>query len=863
MALFTLLCRWFAFRLLQVGLVLMACMFSLATLAQPTPEQVAKLVASDGNSYEYFARSIAVSGNTALISAGNEYTESVVYVFTLNNGVWSQTQKLIASDGTVSDSFGQSVYLLGNTALIGAPGHDANGIQDKGSAYVFTLNNGVWSQTQKLTASDGQAGDQFGYSVALSGNTALIGAKFDDIGDQYDQGSVYTFIQSGNNWTQTAKLVASDGFYGDNFGHSVDLSGQTAIIGAVDDNNGVGRTYVFTLSSGGWTQTARLEPSDWGDVGYYGHSVAIDGNTIIVGAYLDDAQGNLYQGSAYVFTLNNGVWSQTQKLTASDGQAGDQFGYSVALSADTAVIGAYRDQVGSNRYQGSGYVFALNNGSWQQVAKFTASDGTADDSFGSSVVIEGSTAIIGAIEDNSYQGSAYIYNLTTLTVPSVPATPGGLVARFASQTADTSTIQLSWQDNSFNEQGFVVEVSTDGFVNRSVDTLPSNSTQYNYQIARGESDSLYSFRLLAYNSLGASPYSNTDTTTVVAQGVNLAPVLARIGNKTVLIGQTIAFTALATDADSDQNLSFSLIDPVQGASINSSTGDFSFTPVQPGTYVFKVRVTDNGTTPLSDEEQFQIFVQEVALRIDCGSSNSITIGSKTFQADGYVTSNSIARTFTTGDIAGTTEDVIYKSMRSGDSFAYYIPVANGRYQVELNFAELYFTQVGERVFSVNIEGGKTELVNFDVIAQAGGKNRAVSRSFPISVTDENLAIIFSSQVSKAMISAIQITPIPANPSARVDDQEQATDPLAGSLIAYPNPFTNQLTVSLTTPQPGKVTLSLTDLRGQVLYRMQYQHIGKDRPVQISLPDVMLAPGLYLLQATNADGHQQVVKVVRQ
>ena len=239
--------------------------------------------------------------------------------------------------------------------MVGAEGDDS----DKGSAYVFVKPSGGWSnmtQTAKLTASDGAADDEFGYSVSVSGDTVVVGAD----GDDSYQGSAYVFVKSSGGWanmTQTAKLTASDGVEIDLFGFSVSVSGDTLVVGAIGDDGIQGSAYVFVKPSGGWanmTQTAKLKASDRAVGDFFGF-VSISGDTLVVGAYGDDSN----KGSAYVFVKPSGGWSnmtQTAKLTALDGVGDDNFGNSVSVSGDTVVVGAYGDDDDGSS-SGSAYVF--------------------------------------------------------------------------------------------------------------------------------------------------------------------------------------------------------------------------------------------------------------------------------------------------------------------------------------------------------------------------------------------------------------------------------------------------------------------------------------------------------------------------
>ncbi len=277
----------------------------------------------------------------------------------------SPIAKLTASDGAVYDAFGISVAISGDTAIVGAQGDDDNGT-DSGSAYIFIKNAGVWSQAAKLTASDGAVDDFFGYSVAISGDTAIVGAWLDD-DNATDSGSAYVFVKPVSGWadmTQTAKLTASDGGFADYFGYSVAISSDTAIVGAW---SGSGSAYIFVNNAGTWSQIAKLTASDGANGDELGGSVAISGDTAIVGAGSDDDNGYV-SGSAYVFVKPVLGWAnmtQTAKLTASDGAAEDHFGSSVAISGDTAIIGAWRDD-DNGTDSGSAYVFVKPVSGWAE-----------------------------------------------------------------------------------------------------------------------------------------------------------------------------------------------------------------------------------------------------------------------------------------------------------------------------------------------------------------------------------------------------------------------------------------------------------------------------------------------------------------
>ncbi|MBS1791778.1 MAG: putative Ig domain-containing protein [Acidobacteria bacterium] len=380
-----------------------------------------KLTASDGAANDFFGWSVAIGTNTIVVGAegddiGANGDQGSASVFVFNGTAWTQQQKLTASDGKLLSKFGWSVGISGETVIVGAEGDTVGASSAQGSAYVFVRSGTTWTQQQKLTASDGAANDLFAISVAISGDTVIVGANGDDIGANTSQGSAYVFIRGGSVWAQQQKLIAADGAASDFFGISVAISGDTVVIGADFDDTGgnsaQGSVYVFARTGVTWAQQKKLMAPDGATNDFFGQAVAISGDTIVVGASGDDIGASVDQGSASVFVIYSGL-AQQQKLTASDGGGGDFFGISVAISGDTVVVGAEGDDVGGNQSQGSAYIFVRNGGTWTQQQKLTASDGAAFDSFGKSVGISGDTVVLGASGDdigaNMDQGSAYVF----------------------------------------------------------------------------------------------------------------------------------------------------------------------------------------------------------------------------------------------------------------------------------------------------------------------------------------------------------------------------------------------------------------------------------------------------------------------
>ena len=315
-----------------------------------------------------------IGGNlSGTLTTAGTYNFTITGTVTKPGGSWGQQAKIKAGDIGVYDWFGWSVAISsdGNTAIVGAYGEDAAGT-NAGSAYIFTRTGTTWSQQAKINAGDMEQSDNFGWSVAISsdGNTAIVGARDEDPGNITRAGSAYIFTRSGGSWAQQT-ISAEDKEDTDLFGVSVAISGDgnTAIVGAyLEDPGGTGNAgsaYIFTPdSNGNWGQQAKISAEDKGVNDYFGRSVAIssDGNTAIVGAYLEDADGSLDAGSAYIFTRDsNGNWGQQAKINAEDIGVRDYFGWSVAISGDgnTAIVGAYQENADGYERAGSAYIFAL------------------------------------------------------------------------------------------------------------------------------------------------------------------------------------------------------------------------------------------------------------------------------------------------------------------------------------------------------------------------------------------------------------------------------------------------------------------------------------------------------------------------
>ena len=377
--------------------------------------QQQQLVVGDPGQFDKLGAAIAISGDTVVVGAANKTVGSntgqgAAYVFIRNGTNWTQQAELTASDGAAGDQFGTSVAVTGDTSVVGAYAKTLDGSSLRGVAYVFVRNGTTWTQQAELIDSVQQP-SYFGWSVSVSGDTAAVGAMA-FVGGAW-QAAAYIYMRGGATWSQQALLW--DGNNVNNYSPSgrtpVSLSGNTVVFGATNSNQNQGAASVFVLSGTAWTQQARLLASDGALGDELGASVAAAGDTVVVGAINKTFGSNTWQGAAYVFIRNGTTWTQQAELTASD--IGFWFGSSVALSGDLAIVGHPYVGVGANYAQGAAYAFLRSGSTWTQQARLVASDGSANDCFGTSVSVAETTVVVGGYDHignpASQQGAAYVF----------------------------------------------------------------------------------------------------------------------------------------------------------------------------------------------------------------------------------------------------------------------------------------------------------------------------------------------------------------------------------------------------------------------------------------------------------------------
>jgi len=442
----------------------------------PSIQQQAYIKASNTEGGDFFSWSVAVSGDTLVVGAdredsnnaginGNQNDNSATssgaaYVYTRNGRTWHQQAYLKASNADAGDRFGASLAISGDTLVVGAARESSNstgvnGDQNgdsataSGAAYIFTRNGTQWSQQAYLKASNSGEGDLFGASVAISGDVVVIGTALEDSnaagvnGDENDNsadnaGAAYIFVRDGEQWSQQAYLKASNSGEGDLFGTSVAVFGDTVVVGAIgedsystgvngDENDNSaedsGAVYVFTRNGTQWSQQAFLKASNSDNLDQFGSSVAISGDTVIVGAPLEDSNaigvnGNQNDnsaaraGAAYVFTVKGTDWSQQAYLKASNTEAGDEFAATISITGDTLVVGAYPEDSNARAINGdqhdnsapsagAAYVFSRSGTTWSQHSYLKASNTDAVDGFAHSLAISNDNLVVGALLEDS------------------------------------------------------------------------------------------------------------------------------------------------------------------------------------------------------------------------------------------------------------------------------------------------------------------------------------------------------------------------------------------------------------------------------------------------------------------------------
>jgi hypothetical protein len=304
-------------------------------------------------------------------------------------------QKITDATGAANDNFGTSVSIYGNYAIIGSNEDDIGANSNQGSASIYQWNGSSWVLMQKITDATGEAGDNFGFSVSISGNYAIVGAYQDDVGANSSQGSASIYQWNGSSWVLMQKITDATGEAGDQFGLSVSISGSYAIVGAPQDNVGSnvdqGSASIYARFGSVWVLHEKITNDDVASFDNFGHSVAISGSYAIIGAYFDDINTNPDQGSARIYKRNGTSWDLMKKITDATGEGSDLFGYSVAISEDYAIIGAWNGNIVNGTQHGTANIYLRVGFGWQLLQKVVDPGSLGQENFGNTTAIEGNT----------------------------------------------------------------------------------------------------------------------------------------------------------------------------------------------------------------------------------------------------------------------------------------------------------------------------------------------------------------------------------------------------------------------------------------------------------------------------------------
>ncbi|MCI0362397.1 MAG: hypothetical protein L0219_00855 [Phycisphaerales bacterium] len=433
----------------------LACAVAVTAFSCPawgqSHEELAQLIASDAAAVDGFGASVSVSGTRVIVGAptqedaGTATTNTgAAYIYSQSGSAWVEDIKLVAFDSVAGDLYGTAVAISGDVAIVGSPNADLAGAANAGAAYIYRW-SGTWNFEAKISASDFAAGDSFGSAVAVDGDWVIVGAPNAPTGTS-TAGAAYMFFFDGISWTQQHKHVMSAPTTTSRLGASVAIDGDTVIAGAPGHISSRGAAVVFRRSgvdvSSTWTQEAELTAFDAASNDEFGRSVSVHGDIAVAGARLDDdILAN--SGSAYIFRRSGSLWSLEAKVTNPNAIGNEQFGTSVAVSAQTVMVGA----LNGFSFVGSFHMFHFDAGIWKENpfgANSAAFDNCLNDQVGFSIAIDGTLAIVGALNDEPY-GSSCTLNTGAANVFDVPvpdytdADGDGLMAAFEIELAELNS----------------------------------------------------------------------------------------------------------------------------------------------------------------------------------------------------------------------------------------------------------------------------------------------------------------------------------------------------------------------------------------------------------------------------------------
>ncbi|CAK8988587.1 unnamed protein product [Durusdinium trenchii] len=555
-------------------------------------------VLSEGNvKDDEFGKVVSISGNVLIVGAPAEDINGTdaggAYVYKLVGNIWTLDARIVSEDIAAGDRFGNSLKVEGDYIIVGADGHDSNGLADTGSAYIFSKNSDSWVQQAKLVGDDTMAGDKFGISVSMTENYAVVGADWHTGPGGVGCGAAYIFAFNGSSWNQEAQLLPDDSAAFDRFGGAVSIFESTVIVGAVESEEN-GAAYVFERNGDQtWSQLVKyVADSNTTDTDRFASAVALSGDTAVVGAFWDDGE-KVNGGAVYIYTWNSSGWGTGTKIYAPDGaNEEDRFGISVDVSGNTMIVGAYFTSE-SGVWSGSAYIFAqLAIGQWSFQEKVTWSGAAASHYFGRGVSIWDSnvgpfTAVVGAPGANSsivLEGGLPTTSTTTTSTSSTSSS--------TSKTASTSTTTSSTKTSSSSvssSTSITTSTSMTSTTSMTSSSLTSSSTSVSQTTSTSSSVTL--------TTSTSSSHTRTSSTMTLT-------------TKTTLTTTSTSQTTTSFTTTSSTRTSATTTESTMTTTASTSSASTTTSQTQTSTSVSvtktSLRVTSSSTAPpsLSMKEDF-------------------------------------------------------------------------------------------------------------------------------------------------------------------------------------------------------------------------------------------------------------------
>ena len=594
-----------------------------------------KKVADDAEASDEFGYSVHTSGNTAVIGAYKESSsKGAVYTFELNGAAtdWDQTDKVTGSDSVAGDEFGKSAFVTGGIMMVsGAAQHNST----KGAAYIFerdAITPTQWVEITKLSPISPTAGDKFGAAVSadtlatLADAWVVVGAP----GDNSGQGAAYLYARDAithTQFNQVKKLTADDGAAGDDFGTSVYMAVDTVFVGAPGDDSGQGAVYVFQRDEGGadnWGQVTKLTASDGAAGDIFGESLSYtsfsNAKRIIVGA----PKKNTGAGGAYIFKLpttggGTPTWAEEKILTASNSTTGYQYGISVAMSSNYAIVGSRFDATNGSD-AGSAFLLFRNKGGssqWGELAHILPSDGTTGDQFGHSVAIRGSDVVIGARTDDppNNSGSAYFYK--------IPQFRGTMAVDVNVQPDDPATEWklsidglLEETETFMGDGGIVTETFTTGTYTVTLEANGAGTSLGDYVVTHQ----------CTVNGVSGSSASGSEFTVLISKNDVVSCVFTLSQRGSIVIAKVTDPVSSTLSFDFTSNISgtasFTLTNSITKTISGLAPGTYAVTETVPAGWILQDLVCDDGAS--ASPSSGDTATGEATIKIEAGETVTCT-----------------------------------------------------------------------------------------------------------------------------------------------------------------------------------------------------------------------------------------------